>query len=126
MDIQKMMEKDNKSDGVYLYIEKLQFIAYGFSAYVLTQLFPELTFADKLYQEGNILVPYVIVTPKFITENFPEWLVSTEDKYIKVYPKEWNQSNLQQWRKGYDEYIIEQQKANNRLGTCVLGFFRLG
>lgn len=121
-----MMEKDNKSDGVYLYIEKLQFIAYGFSAYVLTELFPELTFADKLYQEGNILVPYVIVTPKFITENFPEWLVSTEDKYIKVYPKEWNQSNLQQWRKGYDEYIIEQQKANNRLGTCVLGFFRLG
>lgn len=125
MDIQKMMEKDNKNDGIYLYMENSQFTAYAFSAYVLTQLFPELTFADKLYQEGNIIVPFLIVTPKFITENFSEWSVSAEDKYIKVYPNELNQSNLQQWRKGYDEYIIEQQKANNRLGSCVLGFFRL-
>lgn len=61
MDIQKMMEKDNKSDGVYLYIEKLQFRAYGFSAYVLTLLFPELIFTDKLYQESDIFVSFLKV-----------------------------------------------------------------
>lgn len=43
----------------------------------------------------------------------------------KIYLNEWNQSNLLQCRKGYNEYMIEQQKANNRLGSCVLGFFRL-
>lgn len=56
-----MMEKDNKSDGVYLYIEKLQFRAYGFSAYVLTLLFPELIFTDKLYQESDIFVSFLKV-----------------------------------------------------------------
>lgn len=126
MDIQKIIEKDRENDGLYLYMEDFEFKAYGFSAYALTRIFPELELPEELYQEGKILLPQLIVGPKFVMENFPDYSMSANDSYIKVYPEDLYKSKIPEWRKEYDEYMIEQQKANNKLGSCVLGFFRLG
>lgn len=126
MDIHKIIEKDNKNDGIYLYMENFQFKAYAFSAYVLTQLFSELVMAEEIYHEDGIFVPFLSLTPRFVMENFTDCIMSANDKYIKVSSDELYNSKKMQWRKEYDEYMIERQKADNRLGSCILGFFRLG
>lgn len=125
MDIDTIIERENNSEGIYIYVEPFQFKAYGFSAYALTQLFPELTLAEELHEGSGFPVPYLVTTSEFVMENFSDYVKFVDDKYVKANLGELDQSLVQRWIKGYDEYMIEQQLANNKLGSCVLGFFRL-
>lgn len=126
MDIQKMIERENNYDGIYLYTDDFQLKAFGFSAFMLTRMFPKLQMEDKLFQEGEAFLPFLTLCPKFLADHFPDCMKTTNDEYTKVNCSELYKSGMLPWKEEYESYMIEQQKANNKLGSCVLGFFRLG
>lgn len=125
MDLHVIYKKESENNNnIYMYVEKEDICcAYGFSAYLLTRLFGALKLKEEKKSELGTIVFVTQLSIQFVVDNLSGPNTSVGDDFIRVIID--NPSRCIQWRAEFEELKIQQQKANNRLGECILDFFRL-
>lgn len=104
MDLTKILKREsNNVDYIYLYadLEKDWFIAYEFSAYVLTQLFDILELEEEFEPETGTNIYFTRLPDQFILEHTHGHDASIGEEYIRVKLTDINPYS--EWRVDFDE-----------------------
>lgn len=109
MDLTKIIERESKNvHYIYLYadFENDWFIAYEFSAYVLTHLFDTLKLEKKIDPDTGMYVYFTRLSDQFVVENSYNRNAAIGEEYIIV--KLTDISTYLKWRVEYDKQKRDQ------------------
>lgn len=116
MDLYEIYKKEDENQNkIYLYIrEEDRCYAYGFSAYLLTQLFNTISLHKDAKPESGTAICIVQLSIQFVVDNLSTLNIAVGDDYITIVIDDPN--HCTQWKTEFDE-LMNHQQVNNELKT---------